>query len=427
MPRANIKYELARDDPDTMDYYLQHAEDYQTTSKIQKSFFNIYGKSLILISIYFVLSVGLTFYQKRLFHSRGFNYPLGVATCHMLVKYFLSAFVRAMRKCKRGHQQVNLPWQSIVLALAPPGIASGFDVGFSSWAISLVVISFYTTVKSTTIIFILGFALIFKLEKKSWSLVGVVVMMSGGLIMFTYKSSQFHVFGFTLCLLASLSSGLRWTMAQLIIQKSKLGLNNPIDVIYYMQPWMLLAVIPIAVWFEGEKSYTDFQHVNWSESNHALLTTVAVFGGAILAFFMEISEFNVVIHTSSLTLSVIGVIKEITTLVLAYEFEGDQMNLLNFIGLLLCLGGIILHVTQKILTNKKQMVEHLELNTNSITTNGSSVDDGLETNVPLLTERSTSLTNLLNSNFSTDEEDNDRDKDDTSEVLFNILQRREQS
>lgn len=70
MPRANIKYELARDDPDTMDYYLQHAEDYQTTSKIQKSFFNIYGKSLILISIYFVLSVGLTFYQKRLFHSR---------------------------------------------------------------------------------------------------------------------------------------------------------------------------------------------------------------------------------------------------------------------------------------------------------------------------------------------------------------------
>lgn len=76
-------------------------------------------------------------------------------------------------------------------------------------------------------------------------------MMSGGLIMFTYKSSQFHVFGFSLCLLASLSSGLRWTMAQLIIQKSKLGLNNPIDVIYYMQPWMLLAVIPIAVWFEG--------------------------------------------------------------------------------------------------------------------------------------------------------------------------------
>lgn len=103
------------------------------------------------------------------------------------------------------------------------------------------------------------------------------------------------------------------------------------------------------------------------------------------------------------------------------------MNILNFVGLLLCLGGIILHVTQKILTNKKQMVEHLELNTNSITTNGSSVDDGLETNVPLLTERSTSLTNLLNSNFSTDEEDNDKDKDDTSEVLFNILQRREQS
>lgn len=75
--------------------------------------------------------------------------------------------------------------------------------------------------------------------------------------MFTYKSTQFHVLGFILCLLASFSSGLRWTMAQVIMQKSKLGLRNPIDMIYYMQPWMLLPVIPITLWFEGNnKTFT---------------------------------------------------------------------------------------------------------------------------------------------------------------------------
>lgn len=73
--------------------------------------------------------------------------------------------------------------------------------------------------------------------------------------MFTYKSTQFHVLGFILCLLASFSSGLRWTMAQVIMQKSKLGLRNPIDMIYYMQPWMLLPVIPITLWFEGNKKH----------------------------------------------------------------------------------------------------------------------------------------------------------------------------
>lgn len=114
--------------------------------------------------------------------------------------------------------------------------------------------------------------------------------------------------------------------------------------------------------------------------------------------------------------------------VLAIEWKGDQINRLNFIGLLMCLGGIVLHVTQKLLWNKKDIVENLELHSNSIMTNGSSVDNEIDTNVPLLlTERSTSLTNLLNSNFSTDDEDADKDKDNTSDVLFNILQRREQS
>ena len=98
----------------------------------------------------------------------------------------------------------------------------------------------------------------------------------------------------------------------------------------------------------------------------------------------------------------------------------------------MCLGGIVLHVIQKVLTTSKNMVEKLELqsNSNSITTNDSIVDDGMESNLPLLTQRSTSLTNLLNSNFSSDDDaddDGNKDKENTSQVLFDILQRREQS
>ena len=57
--------------------------------------------------------------------------------------------------------------------------------------------------KSTAIIFIMGFALLFKLEKKHWSLLAVVVMISGGLIMFTYKATQFNLIGFLMVLSAS--------------------------------------------------------------------------------------------------------------------------------------------------------------------------------------------------------------------------------
>ncbi|CAG5103937.1 Similar to SLC35C2: Solute carrier family 35 member C2 (Homo sapiens) [Cotesia congregata] len=343
--------------------------------------------------------------------------------CHLLVKLFLSAFIRNVKSYKRGQQQVRLSWQSILSALAPPGIASGLDVGFSNWALSIISLSLYTMTKSTSIIFILGFSLVFNLEKKSWSLVGVVIMISSGLIMFTYKSTQFVVAGFILCLLASFASGLRWTMAQLIMQKSKLGIKSPIDMMYYMQSWMLLAIFPMALWFESQEMFYNIQKIDWSQPHQVLWTITAVFIGAILAFNMEVMEFMVVTYTSSLTLAILGILKEICILVLAFAFKGDQISRINFFGLLLCLGGIVLHVMQKILTNKKEIQENLELHSNSMTTVGS-VEEDMDTNMPLLTERSTSLTNLLNSNFSTDDDD-DKDKDDSSEVLFNILQRRE--
>ena len=78
-------------------------------------------------------------------------------------------------------------------------------------------------VKSTCIVFILCFAILFGLEKKRSSLILVILLISAGLFMFTYKSTQFNTTGFLLVLGASFLGGLRWTMAQLIMQRTELG------------------------------------------------------------------------------------------------------------------------------------------------------------------------------------------------------------
>ncbi|TGZ53739.1 Uncharacterized protein DBV15_12456 [Temnothorax longispinosus] len=292
-----------------------------------------------------------------------------------------------------------------------------------------------TMTKSTTIIFILGFSLLFKLEKKqvsnnyyllqSWSLVGIVVMIAGGLAMFTYKSTQFGILGFILCLLASFASGIRWTMTQLIMQRSKLGLHDPIDMMYYMQPWMLLPAMSVTLWFEGGRIYDGIRITDWGNIGSILLTTGAVVAGAILAFSMEVMEFLVVTYTSSLTLSISGIFKEICTLALAFVLKGDQMTGLNFVGLLMCLGGIILHVIQKVLLKGKKVVDNIELQS-KMASNSAKHEEGTDSNVPLLTEKSTSLMNLLNAEFSSDEDGDLREGDNSTQILSDILQRREQ-
>ncbi|XP_017759664.1 PREDICTED: solute carrier family 35 member C2-like [Eufriesea mexicana] len=356
----------------------------------------------------------------------GFHFPLIVVICHLLIKFLLSALIRCIKTCWKKQQQLKLPLQNIIAMVMPVSIASGLDVGLSNWAISLITMSLYTMTKSTSVVFILGFALFLKLEKKSWSLTCIVVMISGGLFMFTYKSTQFGIFGFVICLLASFSSGIRWTMTQLIMQKSKLGMKSPIDMMYYMQLWMLLPIIPVMMWFEGPSLYINFKNTDWNDVQAIAMTTTVIFGSAIVAFHMEVMEFLVITYTSSLTLSIIGIIKEICILILAVEWKGDEMSGLNFIGLLMCLCGIIIHTIQKILSNRNKKAENLELQANSLSNNNLKNDEGVDTNLPLLTQKSTSLTNLLNGEFSSDEDDTVKFGENSTQILSNILQRREQ-
>jgi len=104
--------------------------------------------------------------------------------------------------------------------------------------------------------------------------------------------------------------------------------------------------------------------------------------------------------------------------------KGDQVTGLNVIGLLMCLGGIILHVVQKILLNRKKVLDDMELQS-KVVSNNVKHEEGTDLNVPLLTEKSTSLMNLLNAEFSSDEDDL-RENDNSIQILSDILQRREQ-
>ncbi|XP_058840166.1 solute carrier family 35 member C2 [Topomyia yanbarensis] len=311
----------------------------------KKSFANTVIVTLFLIMCYFTLSIGLTFYQRLLLQE--FKFPLTVVVYHLCIKLVMSAVVRAIYRCATKKKRILLDWRTSVRKILPTGLASGIDIGFSNWGLELVQISLYTMTKSTTIVFILIFAILLKLEKKSWSLGAIVVMISGGLFLFTYKSTHFDALGFSFLLFASLSSGIRWTFAQLIMQKSKLGLHNPIDMIFHMQPWMILAILPFTIGFEGKRIFDGFDTFLQTDSSVMLDMWLRISMGAFIAFVMEVSEFLVLTNTSSLTLSVAGIFKEICQLVLAVELYGDQLSLINVLGLVMCLGGICCHVVSK--------------------------------------------------------------------------------
>ena len=81
------------------------------------------------------------------------------------------------------------------------------------------------------------------------------------LIMLTINDGflfSFDGLGFGLAFTASFLSGARWTFSQKVLQKSKLNLQNPIDFIYHIQPFMILTILPLAVYVEGKLMPSKF-------------------------------------------------------------------------------------------------------------------------------------------------------------------------
>ncbi|XP_017057971.1 solute carrier family 35 member C2 [Drosophila ficusphila] len=384
--------------------------------------------TLAIILLYLTLSISLTFYQTDI--NRQMPFPLAIVTYHLVVKFLLAALARKIYRMRMGRSRVQLDWRVALRKMAPTGVASAIDIGFSNWGLALVPISLYTMTKSSTIVFILLFAIALGLEKKSWYLVSIVGLIGTGLVMFTYKSTQFNALGFFFILFASLSSGLRWSFAQFIMQKSKLGLHNPIDMIYYMQPWMIASLVPLVLGIEGANLFAVSEDLH-NHSSHEITWAIArITAGALLAFLMEFSEFLVLCKTSSLTLSIAGIFKDICQLALAVTLKKDQLSVINYIGLVICLAGIVCHLLHKYTSMKETQRQQKEQGFNDDQDESPAGEYNFNEGSAIagvhVKSHSTLTVPLLEQTDSEDESGHDpSNKQNASDVIFDVLKRRD--
>lgn len=142
----------------------QHHQHDGMTRHTDARFMQMAICTIVIVLLYLTLSITLTFYQTDVI--RDLPIPLTIVTYHLVLKFMLAASLRSIYKMQMGKSRVQLDWRVAVRKMAPTGIASGIDIGFSNWGLLLVPISLYTMTKSSTIVFILLFAIMLGLERK---------------------------------------------------------------------------------------------------------------------------------------------------------------------------------------------------------------------------------------------------------------------
>ncbi|XP_071067851.1 solute carrier family 35 member C2 isoform X3 [Dasypus novemcinctus] len=119
--------------------------------------------TLGLVLLYYCFSIGITFYNKWL--TKSFHFPLFMTMLHLAVIFLFSALSRALVQCSSHRARVVLSWTDYLRRVAPTALATALDVGLSNWSFLYITVSLYTMTKSSAVLFILIFSLIFKLEE----------------------------------------------------------------------------------------------------------------------------------------------------------------------------------------------------------------------------------------------------------------------
>lgn len=298
-------------------------------------------KTLFFILIWYTFSTCLTLYNKLLLGETlgKFPAPLLMNTIHFSMQAIISSLLVHFW-CGKIQSPIRMTWKDYLTRVVPTAAATALDIDLSNISIVFISVSFATMVKSGAPVFLLLFAFAFKLEVPSFKLMGIIVVISFGVILTVAKETEFEVRGFILVLLAAVMSGFRWTVTQLLLQKEEYGLSNPFAAMSYLTPVMAFITLIFSLAIEPWRELSTTAY--FDTPRHIFASCALMLLGGALAFFMVMAEYFLIAETSAVTLTIAGVVKEVVTIVVAVFFFHDEFTWLKGMGLVVIIIGVSL-------------------------------------------------------------------------------------
>ncbi|EMR10897.1 hypothetical protein PNEG_01043 [Pneumocystis murina B123] len=317
--------------------------------KINKNMMKNISINIAFMFSWFFFSILLSMYNKWLFSEKHLNFtlPLFAGCVHIVIEYCFSIII--MKLFPQFRPPIN-SFEMIdnLTKVIPCGVATSLEIGFSNASLKTISLSLYTMYKSSSLGFVLLFSFIFGLEKMHASLIVVIVIIMIGAVMMASTQTEFVFQGFIMVTVASAFGGLKWSLVQILSTRNSVAFN-PFSFIYFLSPSIFFCLIILSLLIEGLKNiiYTSF----WDYGVNSLI--MLIFPG-IIAFAMIVSEYWLIKRTSIVTLSVAGICKEVITMGASAIFFKDHLDLINILGFIVTIVGIILYNIMKYYALKEE-------------------------------------------------------------------------
>ncbi len=295
----------------------------------------------LYVAGWYAVGISIVFGNKHVLTDRRFEYPFFLAFTNNVLVFAWSVLLTWLS----GTRPPALPWATIGRVVIPIGVLTALDIGCSNKALVLLPVAFHTILRGTIPAFVLAFGLVLRIEKPSLLVAAAIIMVCTGAALAAWSEVECDPLGLLLVLLSCAFSGLRWALTQILVSdpagKDATAVldrrSSPLLSIYYVSPACAAASLLGTLLLERRVlRRPEFHHRVLGAQLAAYVAVVSV-----LVFCLLYCEFGLVRLSSSLSLSVFGVLKELLTILAAAATRGDIVTPTNLGGFLLCAVGIL--------------------------------------------------------------------------------------
>ncbi|CAM9260288.1 unnamed protein product [Scytosiphon promiscuus] len=320
-----------------------------------------------IILLYMGVSMTITLLDKWLITDKGFGFdaPLTLISLTYLIMHLASLSIRARLRQKEAVDEgrggidrspllQQLSWRQWAWKVFPVAAASGLEVGTSTLGLQVMQVGLHTMVRSTVPIFVLLFSVGMGLQEFRCRLLLVVLLVSGGVALLCsgQKNDARHVFpidGLLLTLLSGMLGGLKWTLSQVLLQGRGLYGRGAVTVGEHIHPFTLLHYMSLSsaatlVPFVLALELGTLRQIAASfNGQHGAQTAVLIVVVSLLALVLVLTEFTFVKKFSSLTMCIIGVVKELLLVFFSVAALDEQFSSRTGLGLFVTTFGVVLY------------------------------------------------------------------------------------
>ncbi|KIX03020.1 uncharacterized protein Z518_06570 [Rhinocladiella mackenziei CBS 650.93] len=276
-------------------------------------------------------SGGVILFNKWLLDTLGFKFPITLTAWHMVFATFMTQILARTTTLLDGRKTVKMTGRVYLRAILPIGFFFSLSLICGNKAYLYLSVAFIQMLKATMPVAVLLTTWMMGVAPPSLKTLGNVSFIVIGVIIASYGEIEFNLTGFLYQAGGITFEATRLVLVQRLLSSAEFKMD-PLVSLYYFAPVCAVMNGLTALVLEMPKMSMD---------NIYDVGIFMLVANAMVAFLLNVSVVFLIGKTSSLVLTLCGILKDILLVVASMLIWGTPVSKTQFFGYTIALGGLL--------------------------------------------------------------------------------------